>query len=395
MLEMIKRTITPVTGAVAAALLFALASPPFGYSAAAWLVPGLLLVSVRGLPLREAFAAGVVFGAGACALVGGRTSVANGVVLGGFDAAPPLVGGLLVMLAFAASTGLATAAYSHATRRVRLYDLPIAGTFFWLAAEWLHAQIFGWQLLGHTQYRELWLIQIADIGGVHAVSFVIAFASIAFIEASRALATRQVRVSAALRMQVVPLAAILVAVVHGDLSIAQYGSSASEAPMTSALTARPVSTAPMPAFSGYAQQSRPRLQVRRVSTIAESGMRVTPLLCGDLLDTGLVHDLVREGADVLINNCRVSWLESEPSAEQHLALAVFRSVEARRFLVRSTNQGGGDLITALGETYKERPAGQSMSISSKTTHYMRWGDHWIFLGLGMSLIVVGRGRRDE
>jgi apolipoprotein N-acyltransferase len=33
---------------------------------------------------------------------------------------------------------------------------------------------FGWYFIGYTQHANLWLIQIADLGGVYAVSFVVA-----------------------------------------------------------------------------------------------------------------------------------------------------------------------------------------------------------------------------
>ena len=51
-----------LAGAIAAALLFSLACPPFGSSAAAWLVPGLLLVTTRNLPGAPAFVMGLIYG---------------------------------------------------------------------------------------------------------------------------------------------------------------------------------------------------------------------------------------------------------------------------------------------------------------------------------------------
>ena len=50
------------------------------------------------------------------------------------------------------------------------------GPFAWVAAEWGRGQLMGgfpWGLLGYSQYRELPVIQIAELGGVWAVSFVI------------------------------------------------------------------------------------------------------------------------------------------------------------------------------------------------------------------------------
>ena len=48
--------------------------------------------------------------------------------------------------------------------------------FVWVAAEWGRGHLFGgfpWGLLGYTQYSQLRVIQIAELGGVYAVSFVV------------------------------------------------------------------------------------------------------------------------------------------------------------------------------------------------------------------------------
>jgi apolipoprotein N-acyltransferase len=48
--------------------------------------------------------------------------------------------------------------------------------FVWVAAEWGRGHLFGgfpWGLLGYTQYTRLPVIQIAELGGVYAVSFVL------------------------------------------------------------------------------------------------------------------------------------------------------------------------------------------------------------------------------
>ena len=51
-----------------------------------------------------------------------------------------------------------------------------ASPFLWVAGEWLRGHLFGgfpWGLIGYSQYARLPVIQIAELGGVYAVSFVI------------------------------------------------------------------------------------------------------------------------------------------------------------------------------------------------------------------------------
>lgn len=398
-------------GSVIAAILFVLSCPPFEHAAAAWLVPGILLVSARRLPYRHAFEAGFLFGVLSAGMVG--RWLPDSLVLG-FELTPFLAsliayGGISIGIGI--PCGLLTLGYAYASRRVSAVDLPIVGTFFWIAAEWLRDQYLGWAMLGHSQFRELWLIQVADLGGVFAVSFVMALVSISIAELISATANRAVGIAAGARALILPVAALAVSIQYGATAREIYEASPAEAVSnvesfdSTTATVLPASWNPaaapsriIPAASRAERGSSvglPDLRVRQVSTIQDNGVSVSPLLCQDLLNGDLVHQVVAAGADVLINNCRVPWMADASSGAnaQHLAVAVFRSVESRRFLVRATNDGAGELITADGETHREKPSGQSLAIAEGTTNYLRYGNTWIFAGFGLALIVVGRGRR--
>ena len=52
----------------------------------------------------------------------------------------------------------------------------VAAPFLWVAGEWLRGHILGgfpWGALGYSQFQRLPVIQIAELGGVYAVSFVV------------------------------------------------------------------------------------------------------------------------------------------------------------------------------------------------------------------------------
>jgi apolipoprotein N-acyltransferase len=383
-------------GAVAAAGLFAAASPPFGFAAAAWLVPGVLMVATRRLSPRYAFEGGLLFGVLSAGLV---TRWLVDSLTTGLQVSPLLASIIAfagITLAVGIPCGVLTLVYAYASRRVGRADLPIIGAFLWVGTEWVRSQLFGWQLLGHTQYRELWLIQVADLGGVFAVSFVLAFASIAIAEAVSGMTRRALHLRSAVYALVLPLMCVTIAFAYGADARAMYQASPAH-PVWSVDMGAGAYSAPLREASWRPQRAsaHPALRARQVATVEHSGIRVSPLLCQDLLDASIVRTVVAEGADVLINDCRVAWLDGASAAatDQHLALAVLRAVETRRFVVRATNDGNAELITALGETHNETPVGRTLTISSATTRYLTFGDYWILFGLGTSMVIVGRGRR--
>ncbi len=388
-----------LAGSLAAAVLFVLACPPFEYPLVAWFVPGLVLVSARRLPFRYAFESGLIFGVLAGGLVSRWLAESLEIGLGMSPMVASLTGYAGLLFGVGLPCGLLTLGYAYASRRVSRTDLPIVGAFFWVMSEWVRSQFLGWELLGHTQFRQLWLIQIADIGGVFAVSFTIAFVSIAVAEVLSNLTERSYGIVAALRTLALPFAAVLMAFTYG-VGARHYYQPAGTAPIAAVRSEDPYSVPMLRA--AYSPGPRafttvehlPELRPHGVSTVQQRGLRVSPLMCEDLLDVNVVRSAVAEGADVMINNCRVPWLAvaDTGAADQHLALAVLRSVESRRYLVRSTNHGDGELITAVGQTLSERPDRESMSLTRGTSPYMKYGDHWLMCGFGLSLIAIGRGR---
>jgi len=59
----------------------------------------------------------------------------------------------------------------------------------WVALEYIRAHLFtgfGWVMLGHSQYKNIWLIQIADKTGVYGVSFLLVLVNLLLFETWRA-----------------------------------------------------------------------------------------------------------------------------------------------------------------------------------------------------------------
>jgi len=105
------------------------------------------------------------------------------------------------------------------------------------------------------------------------------------------------------------------------------------------------------------------------------------------------RNFVRKGADVIVNLSNDAWSNSLPAQIQHLSMAVFRTVENNRPMVRSTSSGQTCAIDPNGRVIAEAPpfkeAYLNVSIPlidrSKSTIYMRYGD---YLGKGFSILAA-------
>jgi apolipoprotein N-acyltransferase len=159
------------------ALLYTLAAPPYEWSSAAWFALTPLFLVVRNKTVASAFVAGLLYGVLSCAGIAGWVYAA---VIGFFPFSSLVA--LLVTLAsygfFAGLyTGLAAAFSSVLIRRGRSLLFWIGLPALWVGAEYARSTLFAgfsWELLGYTQYRQLPLIQVADLTGVYGLSFLLA-----------------------------------------------------------------------------------------------------------------------------------------------------------------------------------------------------------------------------
>ena len=81
----------------------------------------------------------------------------------------------------------------------------------------------------------------------------------------------------------------------------------------------------------------------------DDGIKFSTPICFEDVYGDINAAFVRNGADVLINMTNDNWSQSVASEMQHMAMAVFRSVENRRTMVRGTNSGMTCVITPEGK----------------------------------------------
>ena len=114
----------------------------------------------------------------------------------------------------------------------------------------------------------------------------------------------------------------------------------------------------------------------------------------------LSRDFVRNGAELIVNISNDAWSASLPAQNQHLSMAVFRAVENRRSMVRSTASGqtcGVDpngRILAMAPPFREAWLAVEVPIITVSSFYTRYGDWlaFVFLALSAALLIFGAAR---
>jgi apolipoprotein N-acyltransferase len=158
-----------------AAFLLALAFPRTDWAMTPWLALTPLLVVAVLSPPRAAFGWGLLYG-GVFFLILLRwlnfTFRVYSTIPGPLAFVPTI---LLATYCALWIGGVCWAVSRVATRWSGTWAIVLA-PFFWVAAEWLRGHLLGgfpWGTIAYSQYLHLRLIQIAEVTGVHGVSFLI------------------------------------------------------------------------------------------------------------------------------------------------------------------------------------------------------------------------------
>ncbi|MDR2589297.1 MAG: apolipoprotein N-acyltransferase, partial [Spirochaetales bacterium] len=109
----------------------------------------------------------------------------------------------------------------------------------------------------------------------------------------------------------------------------------------------------------------------------------------------LCRNLVKKGADLLLNLTNDAWSRTNSAQIQHFVVARFRSIEMKRVLVRSTNGGLTAVIGPFGEIQASLPMFEAASLAAEIsvtreeslTPYTVYGD-WLPITVGIFLIGV-------
>jgi apolipoprotein N-acyltransferase len=109
---------------------------------------------------------------------------------------------------------------------------------------------------------------------------------------------------------------------------------------------------------------------------------LTALICYEDILPGFARDAVAEGEpDLLVNLTNDAWFGDTTEPWEHLALAKFRAVEHRRYLVRATNSGVSAIVDPTGAVVGHTKTYEAARLLAEA-RFMR--AHTIFEKLGLA-----------
>lgn len=173
--------------AIASGLLIALSFPTPGLSFLAWVAMIPMLVALERSTPRTAFRIGITCGVTAYAFILYWLNIVF-TQYGHLPWAVSVPVYLLLVLWLAMFYGLSTtvARMGELAGIKAAFTLPVA----WVAFDFIRSFLFSgfaWAMLGHSQFRTLPLIQIADLAGVYGITILIVLTNVVLYRALRAV----------------------------------------------------------------------------------------------------------------------------------------------------------------------------------------------------------------
>ncbi len=96
-----------------------------------------------------------------------------------------------------------------------------------------------------------------------------------------------------------------------------------------------------------------------------------------------------------MNITKRCWFGRTSAPWQHLSMTVFRAVETRLYLVRAANTGISAIVDPLGRiiertgVFERTTLAGSVKFIDEKTVYGAYGDIFVYLCLGGTLVVIG------
>lgn len=117
----------------------------------------------------------------------------------------------------------------------------------------------------------------------------------------------------------------------------------------------------------------------RIHNLDLAGHPLSTPICYEVIYPELVRAMIARGGEVIVTLSNDSWFGASSAPYQHLAMAVFRSIENRRWLLRSTSNGISAVVDPTGRIIYQSPLHRpdrflaAFQYLKQKTIFTRWG----------------------
>jgi apolipoprotein N-acyltransferase len=124
------------------------------------------------------------------------------------------------------------------------------------------------------------------------------------------------------------------------------------------------------------------------------GAHVSSFICYEAIFPDLVREFTARGADLLVNMTNDAWYGRTSAPYQHFAMAAFRAVENRKYLVRAANTGITAVVDPHGRTlektalFERTTLVRDVPIVPGQTFYSRHGDVFAWACCAIALVLT-------
>jgi len=123
---------------------------------------------------------------------------------------------------------------------------------------------------------------------------------------------------------------------------------------------------------------------------------VAAYVCYESVFPAIPREMVRRGADVLINVTNDAWFARGSGARQHYDMGRLRAIETRRWLLRAGNDGITAVVDPTGRTRSQLDRGVRGTLTAEfarsdvLTPYVRFGHltPWLLVGATVAATVA-------
>ena len=156
-----------------------------------------------------------------------------------------------------------------------------------------------------------------------------------------------------------------------------------------------------PALKALSPQTGEFTAGDKVMTLdVQGGGRFAPLVCYEDVPARIAREMTQIGANALFTIFNDAWFGDSMAPYQHEAIALWRAIENRRYMVRVGNAGATSVVDPLGAVHNRTGLFTAETVVADIrllefeTFYTRYGDvfAWAVVLCAAALLVIGRIR---